>query len=83
MQHLMSALPDVDRLALHLKLSGASDAQLAHRLGVSRPTAASRRMAAFARLRDVWASVAADLSPEQDYRLAQEFYWRLEQEELR
>lgn len=82
-QHLMRALPDVDRLALHLNLSGASDAQLAHRLGVSRPTAASRRMAAFARLREVWASVAADLSPEQDYRLAQEFYWRLEQEELR
>lgn len=82
-QQLMSALSDADRLALHLKLSGAADSQLAQRLGVSRPTAANRRMAAFARLREVWTSVAADLSPEQDYRLAQEFYWRLEQEKLR
>ncbi len=83
MQHLMSALPDVDKLALHLKLSGASDSHLAERLAVSRPTAANRRAAAFDRLREAWNSVAADLGPEQASRLAQEFFWKLEQEEWR
>lgn len=82
-QHLMSALPDVDKLALHLKLSGASDSHLAERLAVSRPTAANRRAAAFDRLREAWNSVAADLGPEQASRLAQEFFWKLEQEEWR
>ena len=83
MLHLMSALADADKLALRLKLSGASDSQLAERLGVSRPTAAKRRLAAFDGLRAAWMSVASDLSPEHASRLAQEFYWSLEQEELR
>ena len=82
-QHLMTELPDADKLVLGLKLSGASDSQLAERLGVSRPTAARRRVAAFDRLRDAWSSVGADLKPEQASRLAQEFYWKLEQEEWR
>ena len=81
MQQLIGALPDADKLALRLKLSGASDSQLADRLGVSRPTAAKRRVAAFNRLREAWRTVAADLGPEQASRLAQGFYWRLEQEE--
>ena len=80
-QQLIGALPDADKLALRLKLSGASDSQLADRLGVSRPTAAKRRVAAFNRLREAWRTVAADLGPEQASRLAQGFYWRLEQEE--
>ena len=83
MLHLMSALADADKLALRLKLSGASDSQLAERLGVSRPTAAKRRLAAFDRLRAAWMSVASDLGPEYASRLAQEFYWSLEQEESR
>lgn len=80
-QHLMDALPSADKLALHLKLSGASDSQLAERLAVSRPTAANRRAAAFDRLREAWNSIAADLRPEQASRLAQEFFWKLEQQE--
>ena len=79
--HLTSALPDVDKLVLRLKLSGASDSQLAERLGVSRPTAAKRRLDAFDGLRAAWSTVASDLGPEHASRLAQEFYWRLEQEE--
>lgn len=80
-QHLMSALPDADKIVLHLKLSGASDSQLAERLGVSRPTAAKERAAVFGRLREAWSHIAADLGPEQVARLAQEFYLKLEQEE--
>lgn len=81
--HLMSALPDADKLVLHLKLSGASDSQLAGQLGVSRPTAAKRKVESFERLREAWSAIAADLGPEQVARLAQEFYLKLEKEERR
>lgn len=80
-QALMSELSNVDRTALRLKLSGESDSVLAESLGVSRPTAARQKIASFERLREAWGSVASGLGPDEAARLAQEFYWALEQEE--
>ncbi len=81
-QTVLTELPTADRLVVRLKLSGASDTLLAERLGVSRPTAARRKVNAFERLREAWRSVAGDLDPDQAARLARELYWALEQEEL-
>lgn len=74
---LMEAIPPSDQVILYLKLSGTSDSVLASQLGVSRPTAARRKVEAFDRLRDLLASETGDLSPEQTPLLAQLFYLRL------
>lgn len=71
---LMQRIDAADREILRAKLAGVSDAALAGRLGVSRPTAAKRKSEAFGHLREVWATLDVDVAPE---RVAQELYLRL------
>lgn len=70
-------LDEADRLVLRIKLSGASDSELASVLGVSRPTAVKRKTNAFASLRESWAEHASDIGPSRHPLLAQMLYLRL------
>lgn len=74
MHDLMQRIDVADREILRAKLAGVSDAALADRLGISRPTAAKRKTEAFRNLQEAWVTLAVDLAPE---RVAQELYLRL------
>lgn len=74
MNDLMQRIEPTDREILRVKLAGMSDSVLADRLGVSRPTAANRKVEAFRRLREAWGALDVDVAPE---RVAQELYLRL------
>lgn len=74
---LIEMIPVADQEILYMKLSGSSDSELATQLDVSRPTAARRKVEAFDRLREAWATTADDVALEHMPRLAQEFYLHL------
>ena len=74
MNELMQRIDATDREILRAKLAGISDATLAGRLDISRPTVARRKNEAFRHLRDAWMTLDVDLAPE---RIAQEVYLRL------
>lgn len=76
---LVAQVSEEDQLILHTKLSGVSDAELASQLGVSRPTAAKRKIEAFDQLRDLVASEAGDMEFAQTSQIAQMLYLRLSQ----
>lgn len=70
-------LDEDERLVLRTKLSGMSDSELASLLDISRPTAAKRKIDAFANLRQSWCEHASDLSPDVHSHLAQLLYLHL------
>lgn len=74
---IIAGLETEHRLVLRTKLSGASDAELASVLGVSRPTAAKRKAESFAALRRSWQEHAPDETSSGQLRLAQLLYLRL------
>jgi len=74
---IIDDLNEEARLVLRTKLSGASDSELASRLGVTRPTAAKRKTEAFAALRDSWTSSAPDATSMEQSHLAQLLYLQL------
>lgn len=75
---IINALSAADRLVVQMKLSGASDSDLASVLGVSRPTAAKRKVESFSALSGSWREHAADLELSRQRQLAQLVYLHLE-----
>ncbi len=77
---IIDDLKETHRSVLVTKLRGAPDSALAEQLSVSRPTAVSAKLDAFAELQSAWQRCASDLAPAHHATLAQVLYLRLKEQ---